>query len=164
VPAVDTPALFKSKDIASGVAAGFRFSLPRGMRFEHRPVHMIALDEQRVNFQVTDLPEALQIGFRGVHAEIGGWYPRNQFAWIPLAVMKKRAEAAGITFASGALDRLIDRAPFDPEAKAQDPDTWYYDEEERIMPKGMLLHPSVRWYKSQPENSVKGVPYLRKTF
>ena len=161
VSAVDTPALYKSKDISSGVAANFRFSLPSKMKFENDPLHMIALDEQRVNFQVTDLQGALQIGFRGVHAENGGWYPKNQFAWIPLRVMEKRAEAAGIQFQAGALDRLITRAPFDPNAQAQDPDEWFYDEEQRIMPKGMLLHPSVRWYKSKTENKVKGFKYLQ---
>ncbi|NCB44811.1 MAG: hypothetical protein EOM59_19645, partial [Clostridia bacterium] len=160
VPAIGTPALFKSTEISSGAASDFRFSLPSKMTFETQPVHMIALDEQRVNFQVTDLPGAWQIGFRGVHAEVGGWYPNDQFTWIPLKVMQKRAESAGVRFKLGALDRLIDRVPFDPKARAKDPDTWYYDEEQRVMPKGMLLHTSVRWYESKPENRVKAFPFF----
>ena len=48
--------------------------LPQGMHFEVTPLHLVAMDNHRKEFAVSDLIGARQIGFAGGHSDFGGSY------------------------------------------------------------------------------------------
>ncbi|OGV65068.1 MAG: hypothetical protein A3K19_20470 [Lentisphaerae bacterium RIFOXYB12_FULL_65_16] len=154
----------------------FHFTLPKGMRFTHRPLHPVALDEGRREFAVTDLQGALQVGFRGVHSNVGGGYPRDFFEYITCRFVYERATRAGLGFfdekyraMDPSMRGLYDRYAHDFDAgflplldiSPTDNSKAYWDDgEPRALPQGMVLHPSVRWFKSAPANPIPAYIYL----
>jgi uncharacterized protein (DUF2235 family) len=159
------PGLLPSDDISSGRARGFRFSLPPDLHYTSTPVHFVSLDEQRAQFQQLDIRGALQIGYRGVHSDVGGSYGRqNPFSWLTLRDMVRRAEQAGVVFEYEALSRhtlsggldLFSRQ-IDPAARPTNNAQWYYnDHEQRIFPVDLVYDPSVRVFNSRPINRIGG--------
>lgn len=83
--------------------------------------HALALDEERASFQPVqfDVPEARlpaiqELWFAGVHSDVGGGYPDDALAFLPLAWIASEAEAAGLRFAEGALERFGAAGSFVP--------------------------------------------------
>lgn len=85
--------------------------------------HALALDEQRESFEPTlwnethqkpaahiDDEAVTQIWFPGVHANVGGGYPDDSLAYVPLNWILTEAEKCGLTFIAE------DRARFKREA------------------------------------------------
>jgi hypothetical protein len=132
------------------------------MRFEHKPLHFIALDEQRRQFgdaEVLDLgDEALQIGYRGKHADTGGVLYKdraNAFGSFSLNDAVWAAHLIGIDFDRVTLAKRP--AYTDWRATPSDNDTFFYDDGvSRTFPPNMLLSPSVRNFgrHSTPLNGV----------
>ncbi|MGE0677208.1 DUF2235 domain-containing protein [Pseudolabrys sp.] len=70
-----------------------------------RAYHALSLDDQRTTFQPVLWDEAgapegriNQVWFAGVHANVGGGYPDDSLAGVPLLWIMKRAEEAGLHF------------------------------------------------------------------
>jgi Uncharacterized alpha/beta hydrolase domain (DUF2235) len=135
--------------------------------------HLVSLDEQRREFAVTDLQGALQVGFRGVHANVGGGEKDDFFAYITRRFVYEKAKEAGVvfdekkwakadrTFTSmyDSYDREIQ--PFRYYLEPTDNSAIHWDDNERRqLPKGLLLHKSVKWFSSKPKNSIKDYGYL----
>jgi RHS repeat-associated protein len=150
-----------------------KFTLPSGMNFVNIPLHIVSLDDRRREFAVTDLKGAWQIGFRGVHSNVGGGEGNDFFAYITRRFVYERAKKAGLMFAEkewAASDQHwaslyyccaknrtcapLDMLPTDNSALKWD------DNEARKLPKGLLLHPSVDWFRSPAKNSVRGYRYF----
>ncbi|MDE0837754.1 MAG: DUF2235 domain-containing protein, partial [Kiritimatiellae bacterium] len=157
----------------SDSSGDFSFTLPKGMTFENQPLHLVALDEQRREFAVTDVQGALQVGFRGVHSNVGGGYNNDFLAYISRRFVYDKAKKAGLEFfdekwaasdplwealydyhSSGMAGDRLSISPTDNSAVHWD------DKEKRRLPKDMLLHQSVNWFDSAPKNSIKGYGYL----
>ena len=144
----------------AGNGRQFRFRLPSGMKFTFRPIHAVSLDEQRDEFKVVDIRGALQVGFRGVHSNVGGGYPDDPFAWIPLAYVARAGLKAHVPFDMDVLAK--EKQLHDWNAKSFDNSEIYYnDNEPRNLPKAMLLHPSVRLFTTTPKNEIGNYPYLK---
>jgi uncharacterized protein (DUF2235 family) len=88
-----------------------------------RACHALALDDERDTFhpliwdEIDDpRPNRIQqVWFAGMHADVGGGYPDDALAHVPLRWMMECAEEAGLRFKDSAwkeVDRLID--PFGP--------------------------------------------------
>ncbi len=161
------PAKVKRKNLGS--------NLPDGLNYLSQPIHTVAIDERRKEFATVDLHQALQVGFRGVHADNGGGYENNSFDWLTRNFMVQKAEAAGIKFRKSELlsfNKLrpvkvspwmvtSGRLPSTHAMKPTDNSAWFYnDHEPRKLPNNMLLHPSVRMFDSKPLNDIKGYRYL----
>jgi hypothetical protein len=76
---------------------GKRLYLPstKQLKYLSTPVQAVALDEQRAEFQVNKLIGAINIGFRGVHSDIGsGYIPTLSLAAFPLLYMVNGANDA----------------------------------------------------------------------
>ncbi len=153
-----------------------KFTLPKIMRSANI-IHLVSLDDQRREFAVTDLQGALQVGFRGVHANVGGGYDKDFFAYITRRFVYKRAKDAGLIFneqkwasdskhweasyqfyeffGANSTRGPIKMFPTDNSALKWD------DNEPRRLPKGLLLHESVGWFSTKPKNSIKGYEYLK---
>lgn len=143
--------------------------LPSNMRFEHQPLHFIAIDEQRAQFfnkEVLNLQGALQIGYRGVHADVGGFqYPDQPrcFGWLSRNDAISASQLLGIRFKS----KIVERYKFtvDWSALPSENDTWFYNGgEARTFPADMYLHWSVRMFgwHSRPYNDVTGHPEISR--
>jgi len=153
----------------------YRFNLPKDMKFSAKPVHAVSIDEQRKEFATVDLEGALQVGFRGVHSDVGGGYENNKFGWIALDYMVKRSEAAHVTFKQKELNRVErngyeqymqwlnrDASATRSDARTYDNSEVYYnDNEPRKLPNNMLLHPSVDYFEAAPKNDIGGYRYLQ---
>jgi len=70
-----------------------------------RACHALSLDDERTTFHPVlwdeaGIPEGklTQIWFSGVHANVGGGYPDDALAGVPLLWIMKQAEAAGLRF------------------------------------------------------------------
>jgi hypothetical protein len=154
----------------------FSFTLPKGMK-PGTMLHLVALDEQRREFAVTDIQGALQVGFRGVHSDDGGGYENNFFEYITRRFVYERAKAAGLQFFDSKYHALNPNAMvalYDQYAKDFSSGTLpqlgiyptdnsaliWDDNEKRRLPKGMFLHPSIQWFSTPPANSIKGYQYL----
>jgi hypothetical protein len=153
---------------------GMKFTLPADMQIGVF-LHLVALDEQRREFPVTDIQGALQVGFRGVHSDVGGGYPDNFFEYITRRFVYERGTREGVPFfhdkykamdpysrmlydnccrLGRSADGWLTLSPTDNSALKWD------DGEKRRLPDGLLLHPSVRWFKDAPRNSIKGYHHL----
>ena len=84
-----------------------------------RACHALALDDERDTFhpliwdEIDDPnPDRIQqVWFAGMHADVGGGYPDDALAHVPLRWMMERARRAGLRFKRSAwteVDRLID--------------------------------------------------------
>jgi len=153
----------------------YRFNLPKDMKFRIKPVHAVSIDEQREEFATVDLKDALQVGFRGVHSDVGGGYKNNEFDWIAYDYMVEKSRDAGVEFKQKEINRIertgneqyrrwLNRGSAETRSNAVPTDNseWYYnDNEPRKLPSNMLLHPSVDYFKSAPKNDIGGYKYLR---
>ena len=135
-------------DTVDTTIASYRTELPKGMKFEHKPLHFIALDEQRAQFfdnDVLNIEGALQIGYRGVHADTGGFiYPdkENAFGWISRQDAVSAAFQIGINFDAETLAHYSSHR--DWSAIPTDNDLIIYNGgETRTFPSDMYLSPSV---------------------
>jgi len=71
-----------------------------------RAYHALSIDDERTTFHPvlwdeTDTPPGQtisQVWFAGVHANVGGGYPDDSLAGVPLLWIMKRAEEAGLEF------------------------------------------------------------------
>ncbi|TDH64310.1 DUF2235 domain-containing protein [Dankookia rubra] len=76
--------------------------------------HALALDEERVTFhpllfdrQAEGDPDRIrELWFAGVHSDVGGGYPDDALAGVPLAWMAMEARQAGLRLRIGALDAV----------------------------------------------------------
>jgi len=152
----------------------YNFNLPKDMKFSATPVHAVSIDEQRKEFATVDLEGALQVGFRGVHADVGGGYENNNFDWIALDYMAAQSKAAHVKFHEKELNRvhrngyeqymewLTEDSTRRSDAKPTDNREWYYnDKEPRKLPNNMLLHPSVGYFENAPKNEIGRYRYLQ---
>lgn len=89
--------------------------------------HALSLDDERATFHPVlwderGEPEGsariLQLWFAGAHADVGGGYPDDRLAHVPLAWMMEEAEKAGLLFRPDALAQV--RAVADVLAPAHD--------------------------------------------
>lgn len=106
-----------------------------------RACHALALDEERTTFHPElwdekvvppaqfdpDTPRAIadeqlsQVWFAGVHSNVGGGYPDDSLAYIPLLWMMTEAKRSGLAFKSDWSDQ---QPPIPPGAVIADPDTF----------------------------------------
>ncbi|CAM2009692.1 phospholipase effector Tle1 domain-containing protein [Acanthopleuribacter pedis] len=151
------------------------FTLPKNMTFIHQPIHLISIDEQRKEFAVSDLQGALQVGFRGVHSNVGGGYGGSIFEFIARQFVIDMSEHYGLTLwdetklasmgedyretyeqykqyfyiqGRGVKKRLKD--------SPTDNGKWYFnDGEYRHLPKNLVIHPSAMWFSEKPKNPMR---------
>ena len=158
------------------------FTLPKGMKFTHTPLHLVSLDERRKEFAVTDLQRALQVGFKGVHANVGGGYGGSLFEFIAREFVYEYSKKAGLSlwdeedfkmlgaqyratyerymsdFRDANGNRLL---PLLTETATDNSRGYFNDDEYRHLPQGMLLHPSVAWFSERPTNPIYRVEQLK---
>lgn len=162
------------------------FTLTKDMKFQFQPLHLIAIDEQRKEFAVSDvnkdLPEdaknrALQVGFMGVHSDIGGGYGGSLFEFITRQFVYEKSKEYGLSiwdeekFAElqskyRDLYNKYKKGFRDSSGRRQlpwltvwphDSDSWKFNgHEPRHFPEDMLIHESVDWFLKMPSNSIKG--------
>jgi RHS repeat-associated protein len=146
-------------DTVDYTAGSYRTDLPTGLNYIHQPLHFIALDEQRSQFsneRVLNVEGALQIGFRGVHADVGGGYPNNPFELYSRLVAVENAQRAGLEFDVSTINTFSGRYGGWNEVPT-DNDQWFYNGgERRTFPNDMYLHWSVEKFGrySQPLNNI----------
>jgi RHS repeat-associated protein len=150
-------------DTVKSTAVDYRTELPKGMQFQHRPLHFIAIDERRKDFfsqEVLNIQGALQIGFRGVHSDDGNGYRDGALGWPSLDVAVRSANLIGLQFNGKTIDKYA--GTFDLSAKPSKNSTWYYREGDRMFPKDMYLDPSVQVFNesSQPLNDISNLAVL----
>jgi len=153
----------------------YRFNLPENMEFSAQPVHAVSIDEQRKQFAAVDLDGALQVGFRGVHSDVGGGYDNNQFDWLSRDYMVSKSREAGVNFDEYKLSKY-QRNGYEhynqwlknklstskSDEKPSDNSKWYYSNNTpRELPKNMVLHPSVEYFNETPKNDIGGYNYLQ---
>jgi RHS repeat-associated protein len=155
----------------------FRFDLPKGMKFTNQPIHTVAIDERRAQFAVTDLKGAKQVGFAGVHSDVGGWYQNSRFDWLVRDYMVGEAKNAGLKFNQSKLDSFsrFGEADYNKwissgkdkyhrnRTKPTDNsgNFWINDNEDRALPENLLLHPSVDYLPESKLNNVDDKKYLK---
>ena len=91
-----------------------------------RACHALALDDERLTFHPvlwdelgSERPERItQVWFAGAHSNVGGGYPNDALAHVPLAWIMTEAERAGVRFKTGALPEV--RALADPHGERHD--------------------------------------------
>jgi hypothetical protein len=130
------------------------------MKFTSKPVHLIALDEQRKEFQCIDVAGADQVGFRGVHSDVGGGYRDNEFDWLARDFMVERARLAGVQFDSDVLDSYSRTGSARYQAwqrmreqrgRAMDPENPAYDRAEFFTRSGATPTDNSRWFYNDGE-------------
>jgi RHS repeat-associated protein len=147
--------------------ADFRFDLPENMKFSNQPVHAVSIDERRKEFAVQDLKGAKQVGFRGVHSDVGGGDKNNAFDWLARDFMVQEAEQAGVKFnqkalsgysrnGSQAYEQWI-KSDQSPALRSNAIPTnnrkiYFNDNEDRKLPSGMQMHESVPYFLSPQLN------------
>jgi uncharacterized protein (DUF2235 family) len=82
-----------------------------------RVCHAIAIDDERHTFQPVlwneagEAPERItQVWFAGMHSNVGGGYPDDDLAGVPLRWMLGEAEGQGLCFAKDSLNEARHRA------------------------------------------------------
>lgn len=88
-----------------------------------RACHALALDEQRESFEpalwnehgrkltrTIDDEHVTQVWFAGVHSNVGGSYPDDSLALVPLNWMLGQSEKKGLTFLPDERQRFLDQA------------------------------------------------------
>jgi hypothetical protein len=171
-PPVWTPDVYARNANSEG------FNFPKGMTFADKPLHLVALDEQRKEFAVSDLQGARQIGFKGVHSDVGGGYGGTFFEYITLRKVFEDQKSLGLNLFNEAVlfsNTPTDRSPQSMEERwgqlyrdcrsgAQSAKLGYTawdnsaakfnDGEPRHLPAGMAIDPSVWWFSQAPKNRI----------
>lgn len=182
---------FWSPDTYARNANNRGFTLNKDMKFEYRPLHLVSLDEQRKEFAVTDLNgvlpldaknRALQVGFVGVHSDIGGGYGGSIFEFIAREFVYEKSKEYGLSlwdedgyakldaefrpiyekYKKGFRDSKGNRQLSWIEAWPHESDKAIFNgDEPRHLPQDLLLHESVDWFMHVPDNSILGYTKLR---
>jgi hypothetical protein len=147
--------------------------LPASMTFSVTPLHVVSIDEQRKELAVTDLHGARQVGVRGVHSDVGGGYGGNFFEFIArelvveysvgseldlfnekdLAVYDGRWRVIYDGFSRA--DRERRRRSQLPMKPTDNSKFQFNDGEVRELPEDLQLHPSVKWFREPPANTIQ---------
>ncbi len=162
---------FWSPDTFARNANNEGFSLPKGMAFQFRPLHLVSIDEMRKEFACSDIEGALQIGFRGVHSNLGAGYGGSLFEFITREFIIEKSQADGLdlfeakkytqydgpyrpiynnyrnNFIKGHLTKI-------PLLPTDNSDVIFNDNEPRHLPKNLIIHPSAYWFIGSPYNSI----------
>jgi RHS repeat-associated protein len=144
-------------DTVKTTAVDYRAELPKGMNFDYQPLHFIAIDEQRRAFydaEVLDVQGAVQIGLRGVHADVGNGYRNNSFGMVSLWTARGFAVKAGLRFDEKTIDAY--QGKFSWRSKPTNNSKIYYAPGLRFFPGDMYIHPSVKQFNkySAPLNNI----------
>lgn len=148
-------------DIVKTTAYDYHSELPKQMSFAYQPLHFIALDEQRSQFfdeEVLNVEGALQIGYRGVHADVGNGYKSSAFGWLSRNDAVMASQSVGLRFSSAQLSKYAPVVNW--SAVPTENDKGYYNgSETRTFPSDMYLHWSVDMFgvHSKPANDVSGL-------
>jgi hypothetical protein len=146
-------------DTVKTTSTDYRTELPRDMQFEFQPLHFIAIDEQRNAFydnEVLNVQGAIQIGLRGVHADVGNAYKNNSFGLIALWTTRAAAEYTGLKFDEKTIDSY--QGNFNWKSNPTDNSRIFYGKGSRYFPYDMFIHSSVRQFgkHSEPLNNIDG--------
>ena len=146
-------------DVVKTTAVDYRTELPKGMHFEHQPIHFIALDEQRTAFfnpEVLNLQGAIQIGLRGVHSDAANAYENSPFGWVSLQTSVFLGKIADLEFDKATVSKYT--GPTNWRAKPTDNSSFKYRFGHRTFPTDMYLHWSVKYFNqySTPLNDITG--------
>ena len=106
------------KDMADALNWIFHFKLPDVELPSNveRAFHALAIDDERATFHPVlwdetkkDPKQILeQVWFAGVHANVGGGYPKQGMSLVSLTWMMKKAKACGLRFTASAWQRVKD--------------------------------------------------------
>ncbi len=158
-------------------ASDTKWQLPVNMKFEIQPLHLVAVDESRKEFAVTDLVRALQVGFRGVHSDVGGGYGGNFFEFITREFVSEYSRKFKLSLFDqnviASFDgnwRLLYENHFHLKLQSKslgyevtdNSDKLYNDNEQRRLPANLKLHTSVLWFSQNPKNDVSRYTFLPK--
>ncbi len=104
--------------------------------FDHRirrACHAFSLDDERTTFHPVlwnenGVPpgQLQQVWFAGVHSNVGGGYPDNSLAYIPLFWIMKEAQARGLEF------KTAPNRPTDPDPDVMANTEWHRDKDGRL--------------------------------
>ena len=99
----------------------------------HRACHALSLDDERTTFHPVlwdekDVPreQLRQVWFAGVHSNVGGGYPDNSLAYIPLYWIMKEAQALGLDF------KTVPNRPTNPDPDMMVNAEWRRDKDGRL--------------------------------
>jgi RHS repeat-associated protein len=136
--------------------------LPAGLKYTHQPLHLIAVDEQRKEFydpDVLNIEGAVQIGFRGVHANVGGGQKNadmlaaQSLYFVAEAMRKSKLNA----FDNAVLWNQMEQHGMHDNKATSTPsknDRFFYTMGTRAFPKGMFLSPLFRFNRSLLKNPL----------
>jgi RHS repeat-associated protein len=140
--------------------AWYKFELPKEMQNKVPIVSFLALDEQRSQFQCEIMNSAINIGFRGVHSDVGGGYFNNSFDLVSRIEMCNIAKQFSVPLYESKIEGDIKALKsIDWSSKVSINSKWYYnDNENRKFPQNMILHPTVLGYmfSTDIKNPLKG--------
>jgi RHS repeat-associated protein len=135
--------------------------LPKNLNYTRQPMHLIAVDEQRDQFfdkDVLNIEGALQVGFRGVHANVGGGYDRDGLAAHSLRFVIQSMNACKMkVFRDAAVHRQMQKYGMLENGANRTPtdnDTWFYTMGTRVFPEGMFLAPTFRFNRTRLKNPM----------
>jgi len=136
--------------------------LSLGLNYLHQPLHLIAADEQREEFydpDVLNIEGALQVGFRGVHANAGGGQKNaDMLAAQSLRFVDQAMRAAKMNaFDKGALWHQMGQHGMRDNDATRTPsknDRFFYTMGTRAFPKGMFLSPLFRFNRARFKNPM----------
>jgi uncharacterized protein (DUF2235 family) len=127
--------------------------------------HALSLDDERATFHPVLWDERgeperseriLQLWFAGAHADVGGGYPDDRLAHVPLAWMMEEAEKAGLVFRPDAITQV--RAAADALAPAHDSrkgaGLYYRYKPRRALRSHGDTHAPVRLHSSVPQRMM----------
>lgn len=153
----------------------YRFNLPQEMKFRHKPLHLVSIDERREQFQPLDLKGAKQLGFRGVHSDLAGSYPGQPFEFPVIDFILNATDEFGISYSHEALKEYygpimngyqhwlssgkISSAQTNVPPTDNSGNIWINDNEDRHFPKGLELHESVDYFSAPPLNDISKYEY-----
>ena len=148
-------------DTVAATKENFPHDLPSNLNYIYQPIHLIALDEQRTAFfdkDVLDVQGSLQIGFRGVHANVGGGQNNNSLSREPLEFVREMMEKSGMkVFDYASMWKDMDRfGMMQGVSTPSHNDKPYYFMGHRIFPEGMFLSAGFQINRHQLKNSIPG--------
>ena len=148
-------------DTVAATKEKFPHELPSNLNYKYQPIHLIALDEQRTAFfdeEVLNVQGALQIGFRGVHANVGGGHNNNSLSREPLSFVRSMMEKSGMkVFSYRSMWRDMSRfGMMSGTSTPSDNDKFFYFMGHRTFPEGMFLSAGLQTNKRQLKNAVPG--------
>jgi len=101
------------KSVREGLNKLFKFGFSNSVLNEkvEKACHALAIDDQRLSFHPemwdeTDRHNIEQVWFCGVHANVGGGYPKDSMSLISLDWMIGKAEEMGLRFQTGKRDEF----------------------------------------------------------